>query len=260
MVSGNGPSLADSLQPQIDTSKVSVIIPAYNEGRTIKVVVERAKAYGEVIVVDDGSTDDTAEEARLAGARVVSHERNMGQSAADRTGYRSSNREVVALIDADSQQLPEELPRVILPVLYGQADMVIGSKYLGNREYQSNLPNFLMDRLVTVTLYMRYREWVTNPFSGMRAMRRKCIDFSYLKGNRHECAVELAFSFASHGYRIMEVPRTARKRVSGKSTIIRGDGLSILVRLLQVAIASRTGPAIGRRVPRSSPQNLNSPH
>ncbi|MDA4118723.1 MAG: glycosyltransferase family 2 protein [Thaumarchaeota archaeon] len=218
-------------------SKVSIIIPAYNEERTIREVVLKATTYGEVIVVDDGSIDRTAELAKLAGARVISHPRNMGQSAADRTGYLNSNREVVALIDADIQQVPEELPRVIRPILANQADMVIGSKYLGRREYQSNFPNMLMDRILGAILRARFGVTVTNPFSGMRAMRRTCIDFGYLKGDKHECAVELAFSFAWHGYRIMEVPRTARRRIAGRSSIRFTDGRRIIVRLLAVMLS-----------------------
>ena len=224
------------MSTSFESSRVSIIVPALNEEKTIREVVLRTLAYGEVIVVDDGSTDRTAEIAREAGARVISHPINLGQSAADRTGYLNSGREVVATIDADIQQVPEELPRVIGPVLANDADMVIGSKYLGKREYQSNIPNLLMDRLVSTILRTRFGVRVTNPFSGIRAMRRSCIDYQYLKGNKHECAVELAASFAWHRYRIMEVPRTARKRVAGKSSVAVSDGFRILLRFFEVLL------------------------
>jgi glycosyltransferase involved in cell wall biosynthesis len=231
-------------------SRVSIIVPAYNEEKTIREVVLKARKYGEVIVVDDGSTDGTATLAREAGATVISHSRNFGQSAADRTGYLNSTREVVATIDADIQQVPDELPRVINPILNNQADMVIGSKFLGRLEYRPNLPNLFMERLICTAMRIRFGVRMTNAFSGMRAMRRSSIDFAYLKGDKHECAVELAFSFAWHNRRIMEVPRTARRRISGKSSIKILDGSKIMIRAFTVFL---TPPKDEAAVPRSVP-------
>jgi glycosyltransferase involved in cell wall biosynthesis len=222
---------------------VSIIIPAYNEERTIEDAVGRVKKYGEVIVIDDGSHDETALRATRAGARVICHVSNIGYSAALRTGYLSSTREVVAIIDADMQQVPEELPLVIDPILRGDAEMVIGSKFLGRMEYRPNMPNLFMDKLASRLLRLRFGLKLTNSFSGMRAMRRSCIDFNYLKGNKHQGTVELDFSFAWHRYRVIEVPRTARRRAYGRSSIRIFDGLGILGRLFMMLL---TPPPAGK--------------
>ncbi len=219
-----------------DKESVTIVVPAFNEERTIEGLVMRTRPFGQVLVVDDGSTDRTKSKAQQAGAIVVSHPRNLGYSAALRTGYFNARGRIVAIIDADMQQVPEELPRMILPVLDNQADMVIGSKFLGKLEYRPNIPNRTMDRMVCLILRLRFGLKLTNSFSGMRAVRRSCIDFDYLKSNKHEGVTELNFSFAYHHYRIVEVPRTARKRLSGKSSIRLRDGLRILWRITQLLV------------------------
>jgi glycosyltransferase involved in cell wall biosynthesis len=210
------------------------VIPAYNEERTIGSVIERARKHGEVVVVNDGSTDGTRSIAENAGVKVISNTRNMGYSAAVRLGIKSAKRDVVALLDADLQQVPEELPLLLLPILENKADLVIGSKFMGRLEYRPNLPNYLMDKTVCAVLRLRYGLRLTNSYSGFRAMRRSCIDFGYLKGTKHTGMLELDFMFSQKHYRIMEIPRTARRRVTGRSSIHIKDGLFIFARMLQL--------------------------
>ncbi len=108
--------------------KVSVVIPAYNEEKTVGRVVRAARrvpVVDEVIVVDDGSEDRTAERAREAGARVVSHPENRGKGEAMRTGLEHSNGDVIAFVDADIENIrPEMIEKMIRPVLRGEADLV----------------------------------------------------------------------------------------------------------------------------------------
>jgi glycosyltransferase involved in cell wall biosynthesis len=211
------------------------VIAAFNEENTIARAVTEARKFGEVIVVDDGSSDATGKLARGAGARVISLGRNLGYSAAIREGYRKADREVVALLDADLQQVPAEIPRLVEPILDGRADMVIGSKFLGNVEYKPNIPNLVMDRLVATVLRLRFGVKLTNAYSGFRAMRRSCINFAWLKGNRQTGMLELDFGFASR-YRVLEVPRTARKRAFGVSSVRWIDGLIIAARMMKLLV------------------------
>jgi len=215
-----------------DPSRVTIVIPAFNEEKTIVEVINAAKKFGEIVVVNDGSTDSTKTLAKNAGVKVISHERNMGYTSAVRTGIKNSTRDIIVLLDADMQQVPEEIPNLVLPILENKADLVIGSKFLGRLEYRPNVPNFLMDKLVSTVLRFRFGVKLTNSYSGFRAMRRDLIDLEFLKGNRQEGTLELNYFFAKSHSRIIEVPRTARKRIAGQSSVRAFDGVRILERLL----------------------------
>ncbi len=121
------------------------IIPAYNEEDTIGSVVLRTKRHvDKVIVVDDGSKDKTAEVAQLAGAKVVQHLTNGGKGEALKTGFEAAEKlkaDVVVCLDADAQHNPDDIPRVIAPILSHEADMVIASRYL-DEEHTKKIPRY----------------------------------------------------------------------------------------------------------------------
>jgi len=112
-----------------------ILIPAYNEELTVGSVVALARKYGDVLVVDDGSTDRTSEIAQRAGAVVIRHPVNRGKGAALKTGFEyalSREYEVVVTLDADGQHNPDEIPLLMEPIIRGEADLVIGSRYLND--------------------------------------------------------------------------------------------------------------------------------
>lgn len=133
------PVLADD-QPsesrRADAPKIVAIVPVYNEERFIGSVVLKTKEYAStVLVVDDGSTDGTAAVAKAAGAEVIRHEQNQGKGAALNTGFHRARElaaDAIVTLDGDGQHFPEELCLVIQPILDGQADIVVGSRYLEN--------------------------------------------------------------------------------------------------------------------------------
>ncbi|AKB16441.1 glycosyltransferase family 2 protein [Methanosarcina thermophila] len=142
---------------------ITVVLPAYNEEVSIGSIVLLTSQYADnVIVVDDGSSDRTAEVAGKAGAEVVRHETNRGKGAALKTGFTAAadlGADVIVTMDSDGQHNPAEIPRLVAPILKGEADMVNGSRYLNGLD--KNTPAY---RRVGQTIL----DGVTNLNSGLR--------------------------------------------------------------------------------------------
>ncbi|HLU47982.1 MAG TPA: glycosyltransferase family 2 protein [Planctomycetota bacterium] len=216
--------------------KVAVIIPAFNEEEALPRVLSDLPRAGveTVIVVDNASTDRTAEVATAHGARVVREERR-GYGSACLRGIASLPKDidVVAFLDADHSDHPEELPRVLEPILTRQADLVIGSRVRGERERGALLPqarfgNWLATRLIRLFWGQRYTD--LGPF---RAIRREALERIDMQDRDFGWTVEMQVRAIQEGLRIEEVPVSYRRRI-GKSKItgtIRGTiraGIKIL--------------------------------
>ena len=158
-----------------------LLIPAYNEGSRIAAVLDRVKAalpdYA-VVVVDDGSTDDTGEVARACGARVLRHPFNLGYGAALQTGYKFAVRSGVDLLvqmDADGQHDPADAPALAAPVLAGELDLVIGSRFLGVGDYRMD-PLRRTGRALFLAIVRAFGLRVTDPTSGFQALSRSVLE------------------------------------------------------------------------------------
>jgi glycosyltransferase involved in cell wall biosynthesis len=177
---------------------ISVVIPAYNEAGRITAVVKTALEYAdEVIVVDDGSTDDTAEIAEQAGARVV-RQQNQGYIAAIKRGFVDASGEIVVTLDADGEHDPSEIPLLVAPILAGEADMVSGCRSEIPRPSERFL-NWLTNRQV----------FIRDSGTGMRALRRDLARKLTLQG-KCICGI-FVLEAAYRGARIAEVPITVRR-------------------------------------------------
>lgn len=215
---------------------IVVVIPAYNEERFIGSVVLKVKKFtGTVIVVDDGSTDDTSEIAVDAGAMVVRLPENGGKGAALTVGFKKAAKlipDVVVTIDGDGQHLPEELPTVVAPILNGEADLVVGSRYLGER---SNVPkhrvlghhffNWLTGRASGTT--------VTDSQSGFRAFSPKAVEILSFSSKGFTVESEMQFIANEVGLRVKEVPITIYYKDAAKRSAVR-QGLSVLNGVLRL--------------------------
>ena len=227
-------------------SKVSVVIPALNEEDPIADVVRECLATGvpgEVIVVDDGSTDRTAERAREAGACVITAPRGYGRACAAGVRAVSVECDVVVFLDGDGSDVPAFIPRLVEPIARGTHDFVIGSRTRGQREPGSmNFQQMLSGRMagwITQLLYsVRYTDMC--PF---RAIRRDALAKLNMREETYGWNLEMQMKAARAGLRIIEIPVNHRRRMGGESKVsgnLRGTfvaGARIIATLFRVAAA-----------------------
>ncbi len=192
--------------------KVFCVIPAFNEEKNIASVLAQVKPLvDEVVVVDDGSTDKTAQIAKTAGAVVLRHLVNRGQGAALETGNQYALRqgaEIIVHFDADGQFLASEIREIIAPIKTGQAQIVFGSRFLGKK---SNIPwlkkNFLLPaaRLVNyILLGVRF----SDPQSGFRALSRQAAQEIQIENDGMAHCSELLAKALASDFQVKEVPIT----------------------------------------------------
>jgi glycosyltransferase involved in cell wall biosynthesis len=229
---------------------VSVVIPALNEEGPISDVV-RAIPRGvanEIIVVDNGSTDRTAEQARAEGARVVDEPRR-GYGRACRAGVLavSPQSEALVFLDGDGSDPPELMQRLLAPIAAGTHDFVIGSRTRGKREAGSmNWSQLLAGRAAGLILRVLYAVRFTDmcPF---RAIRREALERLGMREETYGWNLEMQIRAARAGLRILEVPVDHRRRTGGQSKVsgtVAGTiraGARILFTLFRVVSTTRQG-------------------
>lgn len=161
---------------------ILVIIPAFNEEKTIAAVINRAKEVlpiAELVVIDDGSRDNTAALAAASGARVVRHPFNLGAGSALQTGFKYAlgrNFSHLITLDGDGQHKPEYIKPLIDELARGDYDMVIGSRFLTNTSYRPSFFRRLGMRFFAALTSLALAKRITDPTSGFRAMRREVVE------------------------------------------------------------------------------------
>jgi glycosyltransferase involved in cell wall biosynthesis len=200
--------------------KVVAIIPALNEEGSIAQVVAAVprQIVAQVIVVDNGSTDRTADGARAAGAAVVSQPER-GYGAACYAGLVASDgADVLVYLDGDRSDVPEEMPLIVGPILRGEADLVIGSRLAGRREPGAMPPHALFGNwLASRVLRLLYGVRITD-LGSFRAIRRDALQRLGMRERTYGWPVEMIAKAARRGYRIVEVPVSHRRRI-GRSKV-----------------------------------------
>lgn len=223
---------------------VSVVIPALNEEEPIADVVREVIATGiprEVIVVDNQSTDRTAERARAAGARIVEAPRGYGRACAAGVAAVAPECEVIVFLDGDGSDCAELMPRIVDPIFAGEQDFVIGSRTRGEREQGSmNIQQVASGRGAGLLLRLLYGVSYTDmcPFRGIR---REALAQLGMKEETYGWNLEMQMRAARAKLRILEVPVNHRCRTGGESKVsgtMRGTfvaGTRIIATLLRVA-------------------------
>ncbi|HVF73286.1 MAG TPA: glycosyltransferase family 2 protein [Chthoniobacterales bacterium] len=228
------------------SSSISVVIPALNEEEPIAAVVRDCFTTGlpgEVIVVDNGSTDRTAERANAAGAKVVA-EPTPGYGRACATGLRAISPEcdIVVFLDGDGSDCPEFMPQLVDPIRRGEQDFVIGSRTRGQRERGSmNFQQVFAGRAAGWLLRLLYGVSYTDmcPF---RAIRRDALETLGMKEATYGWNLEMQMRAARARLRVIEVPVNHRCRTGGESKVsgtLRGTfvaGTRIIATLVRVAM------------------------
>jgi len=247
--------------------KMLVVIPAFNESRRIGAVVAgvRAALPGvDVLVIDDGSTDGTANAARSAGARVVTHVFNLGYGAALQTGYKRADRdgyEYVVQLDGDGQHRPEELPRLLEPLRAGTADVVIGSRFAEGSGYRMGATRTVGRLLLQRLLVALGGPHIADPTSGMQALSRPafrlcCSDFYPTDFPD----IDVLLLLHRHGLRIVEIPVVMAPSPAGKVALHGGlRDAYYMYKMLLATFRSRLGPALPAPRDRSVAENREVP-
>jgi glycosyltransferase involved in cell wall biosynthesis len=216
-----------------DPASTSVIIPAFHEADGIADVVTALALAGpwhEIIVVDDGSTDETGERARAAGATVVRHPYNKGNGAAVKTGIRRASGEHVLIIDGDGQHRPGDARRLV--ELLGEYDLVVGARSRSTQATSAR--RFGNGALNALASYMTGRS-IPDLTSGFRAARRTILcEFLHLLPNGFSTPTTTTLAFIKAGYNVAFVPIAAERRLGRSKIKFARDGTKFFLILLRI--------------------------
>ena len=215
-------------------AKITAILPAYNEELCISSVILCSKKYvDKVIVVDDGSTDNTAKIAKLAGAQVIRHHYNKGKGAALKTGFEAAHKsEIIITLDADGQHNPKEILKLISPIINGEADIVNGSRYInGNKK---DTPSYrrigqsILDKITNLGSGLN----ITDSQSGFRAFARYTVPAFRFNCTGFGIESEMLTDASNVGLRVKEVEIGVRYDIDGSTKNPVNHGVGVLIKII----------------------------
>lgn len=213
------------------------MLAAFDEAPTIasvvRDVIRHTPSLLEVVVVDDGSRDDTAARAEAAGANVLRMGRNRGKGVALRRGIAHARGEVLIFLDADGQDDPAQIPN-LLDELDSDVDMVIGSRFLGRFARGAITPiNRAGTRMLTATMNALFGTRITDPIAGFRVVRARPLAACRLTAVRYDIELDILLALLARGARVVEVPVDRYPRRHGRSDLssVR-DGTRMLLKML----------------------------
>jgi len=213
------------------TPRVLVVIPAHDEQASLPATLAevRARAPGvDVLVVDDGSRDDTSRVARAAGVTAVRHPVNLGVGGALQTGFRWAVRhgyDIAVQLDADGQHDPAYLEALLAPILAGRCDVSIGSRFVSSTGYRAPWNRRLGMLMFSGVVRLALGRPIYDTTSGFRAYARRVMEVCQYDFPKDFPDAPLLISLARHGFRLEEVPVVMRERTAGESFYTLGKQL-----------------------------------
>lgn len=209
--------------------KIVAVIPAYNEGTRVRSVVQNAHSYvQDVIVVDDGSSDDTAPVAQDAGAILVQHPENCGAGAATMTGVqaaRALNADVIVTLDADEQHDPSDIPALLIPIEKDEADIIFANRF-GQRNHIPFIRR-LFNAIGNGITFAATGMWVADSQCGFKVFGPKAVKELKLRMSGYEFCTEIVRESVRHRWRIAQVPI---KVLYSEYTLAKGQSFASGVR------------------------------
>ena len=224
---------------------ISVIIPVYNEQRTIMEIVARVQAVSlasEIIIVDDGSTDGTLTHLRTIDSthenvNIYYHKKNRGKGAALRTGLAVASGDVIVIQDADLEYDPRDYESLLVPILDGRADVVYGSRFLGGPQRVLFFWHYIGNKMVTLLCDALSNLNLTDMETGYKVFKKDVLADIQLKSNRFGFEPEFTMKIAKKGFRVYEVPISYSGRTYEEGKKIGWlDGLSAIFTILRFRI------------------------
>ena len=218
---------------------VIACIPAFNEENVIGALVKKTLQYvNKVVVCDDGSSDNTSIEARNAGAHIIKHEKNFGKGAATKSLFKyvqKSNADVIVTIDGDGQFLPEEIPKLVSPIMENKSDIVVGYRYDSSSEmpHYRKVGNKVLDKITNLASDLPFRDTQ----SGFRAYSRKAIESISFSTDGFGADSEILVDASKKGLKISEekvtvIYNTGSKTSTKNPVSHSGEVISSLIELI----------------------------
>lgn len=222
---------------------LSIIMPVYNEKSTLPEIIKRVESLPiekEIIIVDDGSTDGSSEILKRLSperATVIFQQVNRGKGAAVRAALERARSDVIVIQDADLEYDPQDIPRLLKPILEGKADVVYGSRFTGEHKNMF-FWHWVGNKLLTLVTNILFDTTLSDMETCYKMFKRKVVEGIKLKSNGFEFEVEITAKILKKGYRIYEVPISyaGREYHEGKKITWR-DGIKAIWYLFRYRVA-----------------------
>jgi glycosyltransferase involved in cell wall biosynthesis len=229
----------ENIQNSSTGHKIIVCVPAYNEAKNIENIVKGAQKYSnEVIVCDDGSSDNTATMAKQAGAVVINHQKNKGYGKAIRSLFQEAlerRADIIVTIDSDGQHDPDQIPRIVQPIVEQGFDIVVGSRFIENKN-ELRIPFYRSFGIKTITKFTKQASYknLTDAQSGFRGYKRHALETMNLAEDGMQISTEILLRAGTNNLTVTEVPVRINYDVENSSTHnFLSHGVSVLFSVVQ---------------------------